>query len=265
MRFTKMQGTGNDYIYLDCTGEAPDNLPALAVRLSKAHVGVGSDGLICICPSDKADFRMRVFNADGSESEMCGNGLRCVCKFVYDKGLTDKTVVDIETLSGVKRSTLHIVDGKVSAVTVDMGVPVAEAPRLLAVMARDYLVTPVSMGNPHIVTFMGSIDELDLVTVGPGFEHHPDFAPNRINTEFVGVVDHSHLKMRVWERGSGETLACGTGACAALVAAALSGRCDRSATVSLLGGDLEIRWEETDGRVYMTGPAVTVFEGEIDP
>lgn len=264
MRFTKMQGTGNDYIYVDCTRETPPDLPALAIRLSKPHFGVGSDGLICICPSEKADFRMRVFNADGSEGEMCGNGLRCVCKYVYDKGLTQKTVVDVETLAGVKRSALHLTDGKVSSVTVDMGEPKLTRTRLLTVHGRDYLIAPVSMGNPHVVVFMGSIDALDLNTIGPGFENHPDFAPDRVNTEFVGVVSQERLRMRVWERGSGETLACGTGACAAVVAATMAGRSRRHATVVLQGGELDIRWDESDDHVYMTGPAVTVFEGEVE-
>lgn len=264
MRFTKMHGTGNDYIYIDCTREIPDDLPGLAVRLSRPHFGVGSDGLICILPSDKADFCMRMFNADGSEGAMCGNGLRCVCKFVFDKGLTRKTELSVETLAGIKHATLRLTDGAVTAVTVDMGTPAPEAPRLLTVAGRDYEVLPVSMGNPHIVTFMEGVDELNLPALGPGFEYHPAFAPQRVNTEFIEVLSPTRLKMRVWERGSGETLACGTGACAALVAAAMSGRCGRGAQVSLLGGNLDIRWDEKDGHVYMTGNAVTVFEGEID-
>lgn len=264
MRFTKMHGAGNDYIYLDCTRETPEGLPELAVRLSRPHFGVGSDGLICICPSDKADFRMKMFNADGSEGAMCGNGLRCVCKFVYDKGLTHKTKLSVETLSGIKYATLHVTDGKVTAVTVDMGTPAPEATRLLTVAGREYEVLPVSMGNPHIVTFMDDIDALELAALGPGFEHHSAFAPERTNTEFVSVIDRTRLKMRVWERGSGETLACGTGACAALVAGVASGRCDARAVVTLKGGELEIYWNERDGHVYMTGSAVTVFEGDVD-
>ena len=264
MRFTKMHGAGNDYIYVDCTRETPEGLPELAVRLSRPHFGIGSDGLICICPSDKADFRMKMFNADGSEGAMCGNGLRCVCKFVYDKGLTCKTELSVETLSGVKYASLHIADGKVSAVTVDMGAPVVGVPRLLTVAGEDYTVFPVSMGNPHVVTFVDSIDTLELITLGPGFEYHPAFAPERTNTEFIKVVDRDRLNMRVWERGSGETLACGTGACASLVAAVVSGRCDRRAVVTLKGGELEIYWNERDGHVYMTGNAVTVFEGDVD-
>ena len=201
-----MQGIGNDYIYLDCTGESPEDLPALAVRLSRLHFSVGSDGLICIFPSDAADFKMRMFNADGSEGEMCGNGLRCVCKFVYDKGLTGKTALTVETLAGIKRCTLHVEGDKVSSVTVDMGAPAVEEPFLLTVPGGEYLVTPVSVGNPHIVTFVDDVDGLDLPALGPGFEHHPRFAPNRVNTEFVEVAAPGRLKMRVWERGSGETL-----------------------------------------------------------
>lgn len=257
-----MQGLGNDYVYLDCTRMCPDGLPGLAVRLSDRHFGVGSDGLICVCPSETADFRMRMFNADGSEGEMCGNGIRCVGKFVHDKGLTDKTDLTVETLAGVKRLTLHQAGGGVSAVTVDMGAPRVERALALAVRGRDYLVTPVSMGNPHIVTFVEDISSLDLPLLGPGFERHPLF-PGRVNTEFVRVAGPALLELRVWERGSGETLACGTGACAALAAAASSGRSGRRAAARLPGGELELRWDEGDGRIYMTGPAVTVFEGTI--
>lgn len=261
MKFTKMQGLGNDYVYLDCTKATPADLPALAVKASDRHFGIGSDGLICICASDKADFRMRMFNADGSEGEMCGNGIRCVGKFVYDKGLTDKTTLTIETLAGIKTLGLTVDNGKVSAVTVDMGVPAVGTLLTLNILGKDYLVQPVSMGNPHAVTFVDSVKEIDLSAVGPLFEHHPAF-PNRTNTEFVEVVDATHLKMRVWERGSGETLACGTGACASAVAAFLAGKAGREVTVTLLGGDLRIRWDEESGHIFMTGPAVTVFEGE---
>ena len=264
MRFTKMQGAGNDYVYLDCTREEPRDLPALAVRLARPHFGVGSDGLICICPSDRADFRMRMFNADGSESEMCGNGLRCVCKFVYDKGLTRKTRLEIETLAGVRGADLHLAGGRVRAVTVDMGEPWPEEARALLVGGREYLVTPVSVGNPHIVLFVDAIHGLDLESLGPGFEHHPAFAPRRTNVEFVEAVDPSHLRARVWERGSGETLACGSGACAVAVAAVLTGRGGRQVKVTLPGGTLEIDWDRRDGHVYMTGDAVTVFEGEMN-
>ena len=262
MRFTKMEGLGNDYVYLNCLERTPPDLPELARRVSDRHFGVGSDGLICVCPSEQADFRMRMFNADGSEGEMCGNGIRCVGKFVYDKGLTDKTTVSVETKAGVKVLELQLgADGLVSAVTVDMGAPAVEKPRDITVDGRSYTVTPVSMGNPHAVLYLEGIDGLDLPKIGPGFEHHPSF-PNRTNTEFVEVTDRTHLRMRVWERGSGETLACGTGACAVLAATASAGRCERSAEVALLGGVLRICWDEADGHIYMTGPAVTVFEGD---
>lgn len=261
MRFTKMQGLGNDYVYLDCTKDIPGDLPSLAISLSDRHFGVGSDGLICICPSEKADFRMQMFNADGSEGEMCGNGIRCVGKFVYEKGLTAKTDLTVETLAGIKTLQLGVKDGKVFSITVDMGAPKPEDIRVLDIQGKTYEVRPVSMGNPHAVTFLKGVDGLDLSGIGPCFECHPSF-PNRTNTEFVEVLSPRLLKMRVWERGSGETLACGTGACATLVAAVLAGKAERSATVRLLGGDLEIRWDETDNHIYMTGPAVTVFEGE---
>lgn len=263
MRFTKMQGLGNDYIYLDCTKDIPADLPALAVRASSRHFGIGSDGLICICQSDRADFQMRMFNADGSEGEMCGNGIRCVGKFVYDKGLTAKTDVSIETKSGIKQLDLLLEDGKVSMVTVDMGRPVPEQNRTITVYDKEYCITPVSVGNPHAVLYLEDIDGLNLPQIGPEFEQHPSF-PNRTNTEFVEVLGPRHLKMRVWERGSGETLACGTGACAVLVASVLNGMCERSADVQLLGGTLHVRWDEENGHIYMTGPAVTVFEGEYD-
>lgn len=261
MRFIKMQGIGNDYVYLDCTKAVPEDLPGLAMAVSDRHFGIGSDGLICVCASDKADFQMRMFNADGSEGAMCGNGIRCVGKLVYDYGLTDKTALSIETKAGLKILELHVKNGKVATVTVDMGTPVVEEKRTLTILGKDYVVRPVSMGNPHAVTFLTGVESLNLFELGPHFENHPSF-PDRTNTEFVEVLDEKHLKMRVWERGSGETLACGTGACATLVAAVLEGKADRSATVQLLGGDLEIRWDEKDGHVYMTGPAVTVFEGD---
>ena len=261
MKFTKMQGLGNDYIYLDATREVPQHLPELARQISDRHFGVGSDGLICICASERADFRMRMFNADGSEGEMCGNGIRCVGKFVYDKALTDKTTLTVETLAGIKTLELHVSDGAVDSVTVDMGKPVPQEGRTLQIMGRPYEVRPVSMGNPHAVTFLSGVEHLDMAALGPCFERHPSF-PDRTNTEFVEVLDRGRLNMRVWERGSGETLACGTGACASAVAAVLAGKTDRTVTVRLLGGELSIRWDESDGHVYMTGPAVTVFEGE---
>ncbi len=257
-----MHGLGNDYIYLNCVEGAPEGLSALAVRLSDRHFGVGSDGLICVFPSQTADFRMEMYNADGSQGEMCGNGIRCVGKFVYDKGLTRKTTLTVETPAGVKTLALQLTDGVVSRVTVDMGPPAVEEPRKITVLGEDYTVVPVSMGNPHAVLYWDNIDSLELSDLGPFFECHPSF-PNRTNTEFVEVLDRRTLRMRVWERGSGETLACGTGACAALAASVSGGRVGREATVKLRGGDLLVRWDEADNHIYMTGPAVTVYEGEI--
>jgi len=257
-----MQGTGNDYIYLDCMEYTPDDLSALSVRLSDRHFGMGSDGLICICPSDRADFRMRMFNADGSESEMCGNGIRCVGKFVYDKGLTDKTEVDIETGAGVKHLSLTVEDGQVSAATVDMGAPAVEAPITLEIQGKAYTGVPVSVGNPHCVVEVPDPAALDLPRLGPDFETWRYF-PNRVNTEFVKVLSPTEVRMRVWERGSGETMACGTGATAVFSALYTAGKCEREAVIHLLGGDLRFRWDESTGHVFMTGPAVTVFEGEL--
>ena len=261
MRFTKMQGLGNDYVYLDCTKSIPDDLPGLARAISDRHFGVGSDGLICVCPSDKADFQMKMFNADGSQGEMCGNGIRCVGKLVYDRGLTDKKELTIETLAGIKTLELHTQDGRVTAVTVDMGVPIPEEPRTVTCRGKEYRGRPVSMGNPHIVFPVVSVKDFNLQIHAPLSIPNPAF-PSGVNVEIMEVLDPRHIRMRVWERGSGETLACGTGACATLVAAVLEGLAARSATVRLLGGDLEICWDEDDGHVYMTGPAVTVFEGE---
>ena len=261
MKFSKMQGLGNDYIYLDCTKAVPKGLPALAVRLSDRHFGIGGDGLICICASENADFKMRMFNADGSEGEMCGNGIRCVGKLVYDHGLTTKKSLTIETLAGVKDLYLHIKGQNVTYVTVNMGIPVVKSVIDLTIQEKRYTIVPVSMGNPHAVVVLDEIDQLDLEKLGPQFEHHPYF-PDRTNTEFVKILSPEHIKMRVWERGSGETLACGTGACAAVVATRTLGYTNPSATVSLLGGNLEIKY--SDDNIYMTGPAVTVFEGVYD-
>ena len=262
LRFTKMHGLGNDYVYVNCLEHTPEDLPALARRVSDRHFGVGGDGLICICSSDYADVRMRMFNVDGSEGEMCGNGVRCVGKFVYDKGLVKKNPLTVETLGGIKILHFKLENDLVAAVTVDMGIPVISPSAQISVKGNDYTVHPVSMGNPHSVVYLPEIAKLDLEYIGPDFECHPMF-PNRTNTEFAEVIDRTHLNMRVWERGSGETLACGTGACAVLVASASLGLCEREATVHLLGGDLNIRWSEEDGHVYMTGPATTVFEGEL--
>lgn len=261
MKFTKMQGLGNDYVYLDCTKATPVDLPALAVRVSDRHFGVGSDGLICICASEKADFRMRMFNADGSEGEMCGNGIRCVGKLVYDKGLTDKTTLTVETLAGLKTLELTVADGKVSAVTVDMGPPQIEAARTITFQGKEYRGLPVSMGNPHFVIPTNGVKEFDLRIYAPLSAPNPAF-PKGVNVEIAEVLSPSHVRMRVWERGSGETLACGTGACATVAALASEGLIGREATVTLLGGDLHIRWDEESGHIFMTGPAVTVFEGE---
>ena len=263
MKFTKMQGCGNDYIYVNCFTETVADPSAAAIRLSDRHFGVGGDGLVLICPSNVADFCMEMYNADGSRSEMCGNAIRCVGKYVYEKGLANRTELTVETLAGVKRLTLHARDGAVETVTVDMGEPAPAPPRTLTVRGREWEVIPVSVGNPHIVTYLTGVDGLELAALGPEFERHPAF-PERTNTEFVEVVSPDRLKMRVWERGSGETLACGTGACAVLCASALSGRSGRAATVQLRGGDLDIRWDIADNHIYMTGPAVTVFEGQFN-
>ena len=276
MRFTKMQGIGNDYVYVNCFEERISEPSAVARMVSDRHFGVGSDGLILICPSEIADFRMDMYNADGSQAQMCGNGIRCVGKYVYDRGLTDKTVVRIETLAGVNTLELHVENGSVRSVTVDMGEPrlaPGEIPvrgeganfigRLVTVNMIQYRITAVSMGNPHAVVFLPDTDSLDLAAIGPAFEHHRLF-PERTNTEFVHVIDRNTLKMRVWERGAGETLACGTGACASLVAAVLCGKADRRATLKLLGGDLDILWDEETNHVFMTGPAAFVFDGEIN-
>lgn len=263
LRFTKMHGLGNDYVYMNCLENTPDDLSALARRVSDRHLGVGGDGLICICSSACADVRMRMFNADGSEGEMCGNGIRCVGKYVYDKGLIKKNPLTVETLGGIKLLNLNVENGLVSSVTVDMGVPVFSPSETITVKGINYTVNPVSMGNPHSVVYLPEIGKLDLEDIGPHFESHPMF-PNRTNTEFVEVIDRTHLNMRVWERGSGETLACGTGACAVLAVSVSLGLCEREATVHLLGGNLNICWLEEDGHIYMTGPATTVFEGELN-
>ncbi|MDR1764092.1 MAG: diaminopimelate epimerase [Dysgonamonadaceae bacterium] len=276
MKFTKMHGIGNDYVYVDCFREKVENPEQLSIRISDRHKGIGSDGLILIMPSEKADFRMRMFNADGSEAQMCGNGSRCVGKFVFDKGLTDKTLITLETKAGIRVLKLFPENGKVARVTVDMGEPILETAKIPVLWPGNrliggeidydsgkYLTTCVSMGNPHAVIFTQNIDRLNLEKIGPSFENHP-FFPERINTEFVEILSPTHARMRVWERGSGETLACGTGACAVAVAGVLNGLLERKSTVSLLGGDLELEWRAADNHVYMTGEAVTVFEGEIE-
>jgi len=275
MKFTKMHGLGNDYVFVNCFEEQIADRSALAKRISHRHFGVGSDGLICICPSEGADFRMDMYNADGSPSQMCGNGIRCVGKYVYDNGMTAKERITVESGGETRALKLNVKDGRVQTVQVNMGTPILQ-PRLIpmdtdgvdfinrpiTVLGREYHITAVSMGNPHAVLFLPNVDALDLPMIGPDFERHPLF-PERVNTEFVQVIDRQTLKMRVWERGSGETLACGTGASASVVAGVLNGLCDEIVTVRLLGGDLLIHWDrEGTGEVYMTGSAETVFVGE---
>lgn len=276
MKFTKMQGLGNDYIYVNCLNEQLANPNEVSKFVSDRHFGIGSDGLVLICPSDKADFKMRMFNSDGSESEMCGNAIRCVGKYVFDNKLTSKTNVKIETLAGIKILDLRIKNGLVEQVRVDMGEPVLKGELIpvkinsdkvikvpVEILDRTFHFTAVSMGNPHAVSYIDDVDNFDLHKYGPVMENNELF-PRRINSEFVQVINNKTLKMRVWERGAGETLACGTGACAVLVASVLNGVSERAATIKLLGGDLFIEWDEKDNHVYMTGPAVKVFEGEIN-
>ena len=276
MKFTKMHGLGNDYVYVNCFEEKIDNPPAVARFVSDRHFGIGSDGLIMINPSKTADFEMEMYNADGSRGEMCGNGIRCVAKYVYDYGLTDKTQISVETLGGIKNLDLAVEDGKVSLVKVDMGKPELEADRIpiiseceqvidepIEVDGKEYHMTGVSMGNPHAVVYVDDVKGLDLEKIGPKFENHERF-PKRINTEFVHCIDRQTVEMRVWERGSGETLACGTGACAVAVSSILNNLTDTQVTVKLLGGDLQIEWDREKDRVFMTGPATVVFDGVID-
>lgn len=275
MKFTKMHGIGNDYIYVNCFQEKIEDPAELSKFVSDRHFGVGGDGLILISPSDKADFCMNMYNADGSQGEMCGNGIRCVGKYVYDYGLTDKTEVSVETLAGIKYLTLNVKDGKVATVRVNMGSPILDPEQIpvvadknpvvdepITVMGKAWRMTCVSMGNPHAVVFVPETESLDLEKIGPQFENHERF-PRRVNTEFVQVLDRHTANMRVWERGSGETLACGTGACATVVACVLNGKTDNKVLVHLLGGDLEIEWDRENNQIYMTGPAATVFDGEL--
>ncbi len=262
MRFSKLHGCGNDYIFLNCLEGAPEDLPGLARRLSDRHFGVGADGLICAFPSETANLKMVMFNADGSEGAMCGNGIRCLGKFLYDSGLTDKTGLVIETAAGERRMNLWLEGGKVVSATVDMGEPVIEPPIQITVKGINYTSIPVSMGNPHSVVEVDDPEALDLETVGPVFEHWPYF-PDRTNTEFVRVDDETRLTARVWERGSGETLACGTGACAAVAALHRAGKCGRDVTVRLPGGELLVTLTG-ESCALLTGPAVEVFWGEVD-
>lgn len=273
MKFTKMQGCGNDYVYVNGFEETIEDFGTMAQAVSDRHFGIGSDGLVMILPSKEQDFRMRMFNADGSEAEMCGNAIRCVGKYVYDNGMTDQTTVAIQTEAGVKILELTIEEGKVTYARVDMGEPILQPSQvpvksdldpvvgeLMVVDQRAFAMTCVSMGNPHAITFVDEITEDHVYSVGPLMEVHEAF-PNKTNVEFVKVVDRDTLEMRVWERGTGETLACGTGACATLVAAVLNDKSNRKAAVNLLGGQLIIEWDEASNHVFMSGPAVTVFEG----
>ena len=275
MKFTKMEGLGNDYVYVNCFRETVDNPSEVAKKVSDRHFGIGSDGLILIKPSEVADFRMDMYNADGSQAEMCGNGIRCVAKYVYDYGLTDKTSISIETLAGVKYLDLQVTDGKVSLITVNMGSPelipdkipvTSDSKRVvdepIEVDGTNYKMTCVSMGNPHCIVFVEDTASFPLETVGPLFENHERF-PKRVNTEFIQILNRKEVNMRVWERGSGETLACGTGACASAVACVLNGLTENEITLHLLGGDLIVRWDQEENLVYMTGPARVVFDGEI--
>ena len=273
--FTKMHGLGNDYVYIDAINQKIENESSLAKFVSNRHFGIGSDGLILICKSDSADFKMRMFNSDGSEAEMCGNGIRCVGKFVYDKGLTDKTIVKIETLAGIKTLVLNTKDGKVETARVDMGEPILEAEKIpviskeqpvknleLEAENKKFKFTCVSMGNPHAITIVENTKEFDVEKYGKILEVDKAF-PKKANIEFAQIIDKENIKMRVWERGAGETLACGTGACATAVACNLNGLTGRKVNIELLGGTLNIEWNEKDNHVYMTGPAVTVFDGEL--
>lgn len=275
MKFTKMHGCGNDYIYVNGFVEEITDKPAFVKKVSDRHFGVGGDGVIFINPSEEADFEMEMYNADGSRAEMCGNGIRCVAKYVYDKGLTDQTHISIVSCGKVKYLDLNVEDGLVTSVRVNMGAPILTAKEVpvissmeqsvdepVAVGGKEYRMTCVSMGNPHAVVFMEDVANLDIAAVGPLFENHEAF-PNRTNTEFVEVRDRSHVFMRVWERGTGETLACGTGCCATVVACVLNGLTEPAVTVRVLGGEIMIEWDREQNFVYMTGPAVTVFEGEL--
>ncbi len=280
MKFTKMQGCGNDYIYMDTFSESLDDHKKMAILLSNRNFGIGSDGLILINPSDKADFEMEMYNLDGSRAQMCGNGIRCLGKYVYEHKLTDKTEFKVDTLAGVKNLQLFLKDGKVDSVKVDMGAASVIPDQIpikvdcfdsynlgisdpLTVMGKQYKVTPVSMGNPHCVVFAeDSVLDMDLKSIGSAFEFHPAF-PQRVNAEFVNIIDRNHIRVRVWERGSGETCACGTGACACVVAGVLNGYLDKEVEVQMKGGILKVLFDQIENKVFLTGPAVTVFEGEI--
>lgn len=278
MKFTKMHGCGNDYIYVNCFTEKVDNPNELSIKVSDVHFGIGADGLILIKPSKVADFRMSMYNADGSEGKMCGNGIRCVAKYVYDNKMTDKTTITVETLSGVKTLDLNVKDGLVDSVLVDMGAPILNAKDIpaispngkdsiinenITVQGKDYKVTCVSMGNPHCVTFVEETKSLKLEQMGPFFENHEMF-PERVNTEFVQIISRNEINMRVWERGSGETWACGTGTCASVVACVLNDLTDDEVLVHLLGGDLHIKYDRVKNTVFMQGPATVVCTGDLN-
>lgn len=279
MKFTKMNGLGNDYVYVDATKEKiPDNISEIAKFISNRHFGIGSDGLILICKSDICDFKMKMYNMDGSEAQMCGNGIRCVGKYVYDKGLTHKNKITVETLAGDKTLRLNIAKGKVNTVEVDMGEPILEPNKipvdiksdehiikdlLIKAIDKTFTFTCVSMGNPHAVTLVNDVEKFNVAKYGSILENDIHF-PERANIEFIEIIDDRTIKMRVWERGAGETFACGTGACAVAVASVINKLVEREVTVKLLGGDLEIKWNKENNHVYMTGPATTVFEGEIE-
>ena len=276
MKFTKMHGCGNDYVYVNLFEEKVSDPNAVSIKVSDRHFGIGSDGLITIGPSDKADFRMRMYNADGSEGEMCGNGIRCVAKYVYDHDLTDKTEISVETGAGIKYLTLYVENGKVAQVRVDMGEPILEPAQIpvvadgdkvidapITVGDKEWKMTCVSMGNPHAVVFVDDTEKFELEKYGPLFENHERF-PKRTNTEFVQVISRTEANMRVWERGSAETWACGTGTCATVVACILNGKTDDKVLVHLRGGDLTIEYDRATNHVFMTGPATEVFNGEIE-
>ena len=276
IKFTKMQGLGNDYVYIDAINQKIENESSLAQFVSNRHFGIGSDGLILICKSDIADFKMRMFNSDGSEAEMCGNGIRCVGKFVYDNKLTTKTNLKIETLAGIKTLILNTKDDKVETVKVDMGEPILDPKEIpviskenpvknlkLTVNEKEFKFSCVSMGNPHAITVIDDTQNFDVEKYGKEVEINKVF-PNKTNVEFIQLIDKNNIKMRVWERGAGETLACGTGACASVVACVLNELTSRKVNVELLGGTLKIEWNEEDNHIYMTGPAVTVFEGNFE-
>ena len=279
MNFTKMHGLGNDYVYVDATKEKiPDNISEIAKFISNRHFGIGSDGLILICKSDICDFKMKMYNMDGSEAQMCGNGIRCVGKYVYDKGLTHKNKITVETLAGDKTLRLNIAKGKVNTVEVDMGEPILEPNKipvdiksdehiikdlLIKAIDKTFTFTCVSMGNPHAVTLVNDVEKFNVAKYGSILENDIHF-PERANIEFIEIIDDRTIKMRVWERGAGETFACGTGACAVAVASVINKLVEREVTVKLLGGDLEIKWNKENNHVYMTGPATTVFEGILE-